>query len=214
MVEELDPACAAAHSEVAGRSGAHGEAVGSADALAHGAAEAPVDGRTLVAVFSSPVARSLLHFGRHTGFRTVLYEPAPDRVTDADRQVADLVVAAADPAVLHADADVVVTDHHRPELGPVLRDVLAEAPRWIGLMGSPRHVGPHVAALGALGVPAADIDRVHRPIGLNIGSHTPPEIALSALAGLLADRNGRSGGFEFPQPRPEPQAQPQAQTRP
>ena len=44
--------------------------------------------------------------------------------------------------------------------------------------------------------------RVHRPIGLNIGSRTPPEIALSALAGLLADRNDRSGGFEFPTPTP------------
>jgi xanthine dehydrogenase accessory factor len=207
MVEELDPACAAAHGEVAGPPDAHGEAAGQADALAHGAAVAPVDGRTLVVVFSSPVARSLLHFGRHTGFRTVLYEPVPDQVTDADRQVADVVVAAVDSAVLHGDADVVVTDHHRPELGPVLRDVLAGAPRWIGLMGNPRHVGPHVAALTALGVPAADIDRVHRPIGLNIGSHTPPEIALSALAGLLADRNGRPGGFEFPQARPETQTQ-------
>jgi xanthine dehydrogenase accessory factor len=34
---------------------------------------------------------------------------------------------------------------------------------------------------------------VHRPIGLDIGSRAPAEIALSTLAGLLADRNGRSG---------------------
>jgi xanthine/CO dehydrogenase XdhC/CoxF family maturation factor len=79
----------------------------------------------------------------------------------------------------------------------VLRDVLVGTPRWVGVMGNPRHPGPHVEALAALGVPAADIDRVHRPIGLNIGSRTPPEIALSALAGLLADRNERPGGFEF-----------------
>jgi xanthine dehydrogenase accessory factor len=32
---------------------------------------------------------------------------------------------------------------------------------------------------------------------MNIGSHTPPEIAVATLAGLLADRNGRSGGFGF-----------------
>ena len=192
-----DPACAVAHSDVPGR----------ADALAHGEVAAPVDARTLVAVFASPVARSLLHFARDTGFRTVLYEPVPDNVTDADRGVADLVVSAVDPAVLHGDADVVVTDHHRGELGPVLRDVLAGTPRWIGVMGNARHAGPHVEALAALGVPAADIDRVHRPIGLNIGSRTPPEIALSALAGLLADRNGRPGGFDFPRPpagRPGP----------
>jgi xanthine dehydrogenase accessory factor len=186
MVAEPDPACAAAHSEPP-----------SADAIAHGEAPVPAEDRTLVAVFSSPVARSLLHFARHTGFRTVLHEPLPDRVTDTDRELADLVVSGADPALLDG-ADVVVTDHHRPELGPVLKDVLAGTPRWIGLMGNPRHQGPHVEALSALGVPAGDIDRVHRPIGLNIGSRTPPEIALSALAGLLADRNARPGGFDFP----------------
>jgi len=40
-----------------------------------------------------------------------------------------------------------------------------------------------------LGVPPEEIARVHRPIGLNIGSRIPPEIAVSTLAGLLADRN-------------------------
>ena len=188
-MEEEDPACAVAHSEMP-----------SADAIAHGQAPAPVDGRTVVAVFSSPVARTLLRFARETGFRTVLYEPVPENVTEADRELADAVVNAADPALLHGDADVVVTDHHRSELGPVLRDVLVGTPRWVGVMGNARHQGPHIEALTALGVSAADIDRVHRPIGLNIGSRTPPEIALSALAGLLADRNGRPGGFEFPRP--------------
>ena len=40
-----------------------------------------------------------------------------------------------------------------------------------------------------------DAARVHRPIGLDIGSRAPAEIAVSTLAGLLADRNGRTGGF-------------------
>jgi xanthine/CO dehydrogenase XdhC/CoxF family maturation factor len=188
-MQEEDPACAVAHSEVP-----------STDAIAHGDAPAPVDGRTVVAVFSSPVARSLMRFARETGFRTVLYEPVPDKVTEADRRIADVVVSDADPALLHPDADVVVTDHHRSELGPVLRDVLVGTPRWVGVMGNARHKGPHIEALAALGVTAADVDRVHRPIGLNIGSRTPPEIALSALAGLLADRNDRPGGFHFPTP--------------
>ncbi|HST65231.1 MAG TPA: XdhC family protein [Mycobacteriales bacterium] len=193
---EEDPACAAAHTDLPDADLPDADA--DADAIAHGRAPAPVDGRTLIAVFASPVARHLLHFARDAGFRTVLVEPEPGRVGERDRAVAQTVLTAADPAVLHGDADVVVTDHHRAELGEMLRDALAGGPRWIGVMGNARHAGPHVEALTALGVPAADIERVHRPIGLNIGSRTPPEIAVSTLAGLLADRNDRPGGFDFP----------------
>lgn len=146
-------------------------------AVAHGAPESPVGDRVLVAIFDSPVASYLLKFGADLGYRTVLTDgPVPE---------------------LDASADVVVTDHHRAELGSVLRDVLLQQPRWIGVIGNPRHEGPHIQALRDLGVDDDTIKRVHRPIGLNIGSRTPAEIAVSTLAGLIADRNGRSGGFEF-----------------
>jgi xanthine/CO dehydrogenase XdhC/CoxF family maturation factor len=168
-------------------------------AVAHGAVPTPaVSGtaeRTLVAVFASPVAGYLLRYGADVGFRGFLLEPDEARAVGAAALGFPVLTAAPDD--LDDTVDVVVTDHHRPELGVVLRDALATKARWIGLMGNPRHVGPHVEMLTELGVPAAEIARVHRPIGLNIGSRTPPEIALSALAGLLADRNGRSGGFEF-----------------
>jgi len=159
--------------------------------VAHGAPAPEATGRVLVAVFASPVAEVLLRWAPELGFRTVLVEPDPARG-------AGVVDLADVPQHLGgtdlSDADVVVTDHHRPELGEVLRDALAREVRWVGVMGNPRHEGPHVAALAALGVPASDVSRVHRPIGLDIGSRTPAEIALSTLAGLLADRNGRSGG--------------------
>jgi xanthine dehydrogenase accessory factor len=164
-------------------------------AVAHGAAPGePVAGRFLVAVFASPVAGFLLRYGADLGFRTVLVEPDPARRPAADGSSA----VAGSLAELTGDlgtADVVVTDHHRQELGPVLRDALARPVRWVGVMGNPRHEGPHVAALAALGVPPGEVARVHRPIGLDIGSRAPAEIAVSTLAGLLADRNGRAGGF-------------------
>ena len=161
--------------------------------VAHGAAAEPPADRLLVAVFASPVSASLVRLGADLGFRTVLVEPDDARRAQA---AADVVVAGF--AELDGDAagaDVVVTDHHREELGALLRDALARPARWVGVMGNPRHEGPHVAALTALGVPPGEIARVHRPIGLDIGSRTPAEIAVSTLAGLLADRNGRTGGF-------------------
>ncbi|SFT40938.1 xanthine dehydrogenase accessory factor [Geodermatophilus amargosae] len=153
--------------------------------VAHGLAAEQPAGRVLVAVFDSPVAGVLLRCSPELGFRIVLLDPDPARGAG--------VLAFDDLPEDLSDADVVVTDHHRPELGEVLRDALARPVRWVGVMGNPRHEGPHVAALAALGVPPEEVARVHRPIGLDIGSRTPAEIALSTLAGLLADRNGRSG---------------------
>ncbi|MDQ7807119.1 XdhC family protein [Amycolatopsis sp. A133] len=161
--------------------------------VAHGAAPADPGVRTLVAVFASPVSRFLLKFAKDLGYRVALFEPDPARVTDVPEGFdADTVLPPLD-----ATADVVVTDHHRPELGQVLKAALEGEPRWVGVLGNPRHPGPHLAALRGLGVAEADIARVHRPVGLNIGSRTPPEIALATLAGLLADRNNRPGGFDF-----------------
>jgi xanthine dehydrogenase accessory factor len=152
---------------------------------------------TLAAVFSSPVAFWLLHFARHTGFRTVLIDPAPFDDERIRTQV-DAVYTGFAAADLDDTADVVATDHHRPELGELLRDALRTPARWVGVMGSPRHTAPHIALLRELDVAEDDIARVHRPIGLNIGSKTPPEIAVATLAGLIADRRGRPGGFAFP----------------
>ena len=151
-------------------------------AIAEGRAPAPVSDRALVAVFATPMAAYLLHFGADLGFRTVLVDPTGE-------------VPRLDESIVDSSTDVVVTDHDRPELGGMLRDALRLPARWIGVMGSPRHPAPHIPALHALGIDEADIARVHRPIGLNIGSKTPPEIALATLAGLIADRNGRPGGF-------------------
>ena len=149
----------------------------------------------LVAVFATPVASYLLRYGADAGYRAVLIEPDPERAKEA---TADGIELADGLEGLPADRiDLVVTDHHRPELGVQLRDALAAGARWVGIMGNPRHEGPHVAALTELGVPAGEISKVHRPIGVNIGSRTPPEIAIATLAGLIADRNGKPGGFTF-----------------
>ena len=191
MAEQND-ACSVAHGTVP----TTGPTTGAAPVPASSPAPGPPGGdRTLIAVFASPVSGYLLRYAADAGYRTLLVEPDPGRA-DAAR-MAGFPVLSAVPEDLDDGADVVVTDHHREELGVALRDALATKARWVGIMGNPRHAGPHVAALESLGVTPGDIARVHRPIGLNIGSRTPPEIAISTLAGLLADRNSRPGGFSF-----------------
>lgn len=153
--------------------------------------------RKLVAVFHSPVSEFLLRLGVELGFHSVLVEPDPSCLPALPQAHGDQVVHDLAAAGLDEHTDVVLTDHHRPEIGTILQEALAAQTRWIGIMGKPTIEGPHVAALRDLGVPDHEIARVHRPVGLNIGSRTPPEIALATLAGLIADRNARPGGFDF-----------------
>jgi len=185
------------HEHDHGRTATHSLATDPACALAHGEIDPAAERRTLLAVFASPVARYLLHFARDLGYQTVLVDPEPAGVTPDDKAHADAVTVSIGPDVIDHTTDVVVTDHDRPELGLMLRDALDHPARWIGVMGSMRHTAPHIAALRDLGVSEQNIARVHRPIGLNIGSRTPPEIAVATLAGLLAERSGRPGGFAF-----------------
>jgi xanthine dehydrogenase accessory factor len=179
-MSEENSACDVAHTPVTGTASA-AAAAGNGDG-----------DRALIAVFASPVSAFLLRYAADAGYRGVLVEPDASRAAGA--AIGGFTVVSDLPDDLEG-ADVVVTDHHRDELGVLLRDALATKARWIGIMGNPRHEGPHVAALTALGVPPGEIARVRRPIGLNIGSRTPPEIAIATLAGLLADRNSRPGGF-------------------
>jgi xanthine dehydrogenase accessory factor len=165
--------------------------------VAHGLREPEATDRTLVAVFASPVAGHLIRYARDAGYSTVVYDPNEANAHSVNAAGTGTSVVTELPTDLGDTVDVVVTDHHRDELGQVLKDALGTKARWIGVLGNPRHPGPHIEALAALGVPEHEIARVHRPVGLNIGSRTPPEIAISTLAGLLADRNGRPGGFEF-----------------
>ncbi|MEV4897383.1 SPFH domain-containing protein, partial [Nonomuraea sp. NPDC055795] len=97
---------------------------------AHGHAPADRQARTLVAVFASPVAECLLRYGAELGFRTILLEPDPARTLPGHP-------AEREPGpYLDAGTDVVLTDHHREEIGPLLRDLLATPARWIGIMGT------------------------------------------------------------------------------
>jgi xanthine dehydrogenase accessory factor len=153
--------------------------------------------RRLVAVFASPTAEMLSRFGTELGFHVTVVEPDPAQLGGTPRPHGDRVVSDLWAAEADEHTDVLLTDHHRPEIGTLLREALTGKSRWIGIVGNPRHEGPHVAALRELHVPDDQIARVHRPVGLNIGSRTPAEIALAVLAGLIADRNNRPGGFQF-----------------
>jgi xanthine/CO dehydrogenase XdhC/CoxF family maturation factor len=163
--------------------------------VAHGAPDASQALRSLVVIYAGRIGRHLAEFAAACDYRVTVVEPDPALAEQARAWATDVVPSVAGTRT-DAGTDFVVTDHHRDDLGVHLRDALAVPSRWIGVVGNPRVPGPHVELLAALGVPPAEVARVHRPIGLNIGSRSPAEIAVSTLAGLLADRSGRPGRFD------------------
>jgi xanthine/CO dehydrogenase XdhC/CoxF family maturation factor len=89
-------------------------------------------------------------------------------------------------AALPDAAAVVVTSHHADLDGPAIAAALAATPAYVGAMGSRRTQARRREWLLDHGVAEADLERVKGPAGLDIGADSPPEIALSILAELVA----------------------------
>ena len=151
---------------------------------------------TLVVLGATPVGLALLRGARGAGYEPVLVDPRPERVTAEHRAAAARVVAAPDG--LEGTIDAVHTDHDAPDVAPHLVALVRGGARFVGLMGSARHAGPHLEALRAEGLTEDEVARVQTPVGLDIGARTPEEIALSILSGLVASRTGRTGGWKDP----------------
>ena len=82
---------------------------------------------------------------------------------------------------------VIVTRGHVHD-HTVLAQALETNAGYIGMIGSKRKRDAIFTALLAAGFNPADIERVHSPIGLEIGAETPEEIAVSIVAELIAIR--------------------------
>jgi xanthine dehydrogenase accessory factor len=82
---------------------------------------------------------------------------------------------------------VIVTRGHRDDMR-VLRWAVQTRARYIGMIGSKRKVIQIFKALREEGLPEYLFERVHAPIGLDIGAVTPEEIAISITAELIAIR--------------------------
>ncbi len=150
---------------------------------------------SLVVVSATPVALELLRLAHGLGYRTLLVEPRSERVTPRHRATADEVRASLDGFTLDAQTDAVHTDHDAPGVADSLAILLRAPVRFVGVMGSRRHVGPYVETLREMGFADEDLSRIRSPLGLDLGGKTPQEIALSIAAGLVAASAGREGGW-------------------
>jgi len=82
---------------------------------------------------------------------------------------------------------VIVTRGHRDDMR-ILRWAVQTRARYIGMIGSKRKIISIFKALQEEGLSAHLFDRVHSPVGLDIGAVTPEEIAVAITAELIAFR--------------------------
>ena len=94
---------------------------------------------------------------------------------------------------LGPESYVVIAGHDREFSQEALRILLLSEAPYLGMMGSRRHTGGLLDELRAAGIPDRSLARVHTPVGLDLGAQTPEEIALAAIAQIVAVRRGRSG---------------------
>jgi xanthine dehydrogenase accessory factor len=96
-------------------------------------------------------------------------------------------VAALVPDGRQSYAVIMTFGHQADEL--VLGQLAGKKLRYLGLMGSPAKIAQIFRNLKKKGVAAASLEKVHAPVGLSIGSHTPEEIAVSIAAEIIKVKN-------------------------
>jgi len=93
-----------------------------------------------------------------------------------------------------ASTSAIVILTHDPKFDePAILGALETDAGYIGAVGSRKTNEERRDRLLATGAKPEQLDRVHGPIGLNIGGKSPEEMAISILAEVIAVRNNRSG---------------------
>ncbi len=147
----------------------------------------------LLLIGDGQLARYVAQLAQMLDYRVIICDPRDDYEPDAAMDGVERVYVMPDEAVAayatHPRCAVVALSHD-PRLDDMaLLDALASTAFYIGALGSRRNSEQRRERLETLGLTDMQLQRLHAPVGLPIGSHSPPEIAVSILAEITAERN-------------------------
>ncbi|EPN72083.1 xanthine dehydrogenase accessory factor XdhC, partial [Pseudomonas syringae pv. actinidiae ICMP 19101] len=145
----------------------------------------------------SPVAEFCASFAVSMGYEVIVCDPRVE--ITAGFSMPGVEVRGVLPAVFIAEggchsSTAVLALTHDPKLDDLsmLEAVRTEA-FYIGAMGSMRTSSKRIERLARIGgLDSEVLERIHAPIGLNLGSKTPAEIAIAVMADILRVANGVS----------------------
>jgi xanthine dehydrogenase accessory factor len=146
-------------------------------------------------------AAALATVGRFLGYRVTVCDARAKFVTrERFPDVDELVVEWPDRFLEQAPVDertavCVLTHDHKFDV-PALKVALRTPAGYIGAMGARRTNAARAERLRAEGVSDDELARIHAPIGLDIGSRTPEEVAVAVAAEIVAVARGKTAGRE------------------
>lgn len=165
------------------------------------------DGETFVAVHNPPlklilvgavhIAQALVPMAQLAGYDAAVIDPraafaSPDRFPGVTL-LEDWPDEAVSALGLDARTALVLLTHDPKLDDPALEAGLRQKCFYIGALGSKRTHAKRVERMLAAGFGAQDIDRIHGPVGLDIGAAGPAEIAVAILAEMTAVLRGKTG---------------------
>lgn len=150
------------------------------------------------------VSKYLAALASQLDYQVTVCDPREQMLADFGVPGVTLVNDMPDDAVRRHAADpasAIVALTHDPRIDDMgLMEALHLPAFYVGAMGSRRTSASRRERLRALDVDDAALARLHAPIGLAIGSKTPPEIAIAIMAEIIAVRSGASVAEPVVQP--------------
>ncbi|MBZ3905409.1 XdhC family protein [Streptomyces griseiscabiei] len=143
-------------------------------------------------------AAALSQAGHFLGYRVTVCDArpvfaTPTRFPYADEVVVDWPHRYLAATEVDARTAICVLTHDAKFDIPLLHLALGLPVAYVGAMGSRRTHAHRLDALREIGVTDDRLARLRSPIGLDLGSHTPEETAISITAEIIAHANDRTG---------------------
>ncbi|MGH8951728.1 MAG: XdhC family protein [Acidimicrobiia bacterium] len=139
------------------------------------------------------IAQELVEHAKLLGFQTVVADPRPafvteERFPDADELKVGWPGDVVGPSSFDARTFVVVLTHDRRFEDPLWPILLPTEVRYIGAMGSSKTSAARRTRLLDAGFTESQVNRIHGPIGLDIGSRSAGETAIAILGEMISVR--------------------------
>jgi xanthine dehydrogenase accessory factor len=148
----------------------------------------------MLIIGGSEIAHYLAEVASTVDFQVFVCDPREEYRNAWRARSGQWVHGMPDDAVLAFKPDghsVILTVSHDPKLDDMaLLEALKSDAFYVGSVGSKRTSDERRKRLADFDLTPQQIARLRGPVGLSIGSRTPPEIALAILADLVASRNG------------------------